>query len=161
MTRKHMKSRDQSPASVSRRYKGQKRSLTWLWIGLVVLLLAVAGIWALSSLAGFSATKRAAVVDISAAEAYAKVQQGVFILDVRTREEWDDFHIKGSTLIPLSELSDRLAELPRDKDIVVVCRSGNRSLTAANILLQAGFTRLSSLSGGLQAWMDAGYPLEE
>ncbi len=161
MTRKHIKSRDPSPPAVSHRYKGQKRSLTWLWIGLGALLVAVAGIWALSSLAGFSATKKAAIEDISAAEAYAKAQQGVFILDVRTREEWDEFHVKGSTLIPLAELSDRLAELPRDKDIVVVCRSGNRSLTAANILVQAGFRRLSSLSGGLQAWMDAGYPLEE
>jgi len=161
MTRKHLKSSDQSPASVSRRYRGQKRSLTWLWIGLGALLVVVVGIWALSSRAGFSPTKKAAVAEFSAAEAYAKVQQGVFVLDVRTREEWDEFHVKGSTLIPLTDLPDRLAELPRDKDILVVCRSGNRSLTAANLLLQAGFTRLSSLSGGLQAWMDADYPLEK
>jgi rhodanese-related sulfurtransferase len=132
-----------------------------LWIGLGALLVVVVGIWALSSRAGFSPTKKAAVAEFSAAEAYAKVQQGVFVLDVRTREEWDEFHVKGSTLIPLTDLPDRLAELPRDKDILVVCRSGNRSLTAANLLLQAGFTRLSSLSGGLQAWMDADYPLEK
>ncbi len=99
--------------------------------------------------------------EISVAEAYDRIQQGAFVLDVRSQAEYDEFHLKGSTLIPLEELSDRLAELPQDEEIVVVCRSGRRSRLAAETLLEAGFTNVVSMQGGLQDWRDAGYPVEE
>ena len=67
---------------------------------------------------------------ISVGEAYSKYQNGAFVLDVRTQEEWDDFHAPNTTLIPLDQLASRLNELPRDREIVVVCRSGNRSTLA-------------------------------
>lgn len=86
-------------------------------------------------------------------------EEGVFFLDVRTQEEWNDFHAPDSTLIPLDELPTRLNEVPQDKDIVVVCRSGNRSQQGRDILLQGGFRRVTSMAGGLNAWRDKGYPI--
>ena len=64
-------------------------------------------------------------------------------MDVRTQEEWNEFHAPNTTLIPLDELASRVNELPKDQPIVVVCRSGNRSQTGRDILLQAGFNATS------------------
>ena len=100
-------------------------------------------------------------VEISPTQAYAKYQQGAFFLDVRSQDEFSQFHIKGSTLIPLDELQNKLSELPKDKDIVVICLSGHRSLSGTTVLQQAGFMHVSCLKGGLQAWMDANYPVEK
>jgi rhodanese-related sulfurtransferase len=134
--------------------KVQKRKLTWLWIGLGVLLFVVVGILVF----GLKSTPS---VEITPAQAYAKYQQGAFFLDVRSQDEWNQFHIAGSTLIPLDQLLSRLSELPKDKDIVVVCLSGHRALSGTDILRQAAFTRIFCLTGGLQAWRDANYPLEQ
>jgi rhodanese-related sulfurtransferase len=154
MSRKHPKSKHamSEPAS-HQRHKTHKRNLAWLWVGLGVLLVAVLEILLLSS-------KATPSVEISPAQAYAKYQQGAFFLDVRSQDEWDQFHIAGSTLIPLDELQNRLNELPKDQDIVVVCLSGHRSQSGVTILQKAGFTRFSCMSGGLQAWTAAGYPVQ-
>ena len=98
--------------------------------------------------------------EITVAKAYEKFQQGVYILDVRTQAEWDQAHIANSTLIPLDQLQNRITEVPRDRDIVVVCRTGVRSRTGMNILQDAGYTRAVCMTGGLTAWKAAGYPLE-
>lgn len=79
--------------------------------------------------------------------------------------EWNKYHAPGTTLIPLGELSARLNEIPRDEPIVVLpivvlCRSGNRSQQGRDILLQAGFTNITSMAGRLKTWRDAGYPIE-
>jgi rhodanese-related sulfurtransferase len=99
-------------------------------------------------------------VEISPAQAYAKFQQGAFFLDVRSQDEWNQFHVKGSTLIPLDQLPNRLSEVPKDKDVVVMCLSGHRSPSGTAILQQAGYKNVFCLSGGLTAWKAAGYPLE-
>ncbi len=164
MSRKHPKSKHSSETTLPRRHKSHKRNLTWLWVALGALVVVVLGILFLGSQAsppaGNSSTQTAVSVEISPVQAYAKLQQGAFFLDVRSQDEWNQFHIKGSTLIPLNELQNRLNEVPRDKDIVVVCLSGHRSLSGTAILQQAGYQHVSCLSGGLQAWMDANYPLE-
>ena len=98
--------------------------------------------------------------EISVGDAYAKYQSGAFVLDVRTQEEWNEFHAPNTTLIPLDQLPARLNELPRDKEIVVVCRSGNRSQEGRDILLNAGFQQVSSMTGGLNEWRASGYPVE-
>jgi rhodanese-related sulfurtransferase len=82
------------------------------------------------------------------------------VLDVRTQQEWDDFHIPGTTLIPLDQLESRVSELPADEEIVVICRSGNRSQVGRDILLQAGFESVTSVDGGVTAWQSRGYPIE-
>lgn len=98
--------------------------------------------------------------EIDAAEAYQLYQAGVFTLDVRTGEEYQSGHIPGSVLIPLDELAQRAGELPAGEPILIYCRSGNRSLQAMNLLENAGFQNLSSLDGGINDWVAAGYPVE-
>jgi len=97
---------------------------------------------------------------ISVDEAYTMYQNGAYVLDVRTVEEWDEFHAPNTTLIPLDELAVRFNEVPRDREIVVVCRSGNRSQQGRDILLNAGFTNVTSMAGGLNEWRSLGYPIE-
>jgi rhodanese-related sulfurtransferase len=77
---------------------------------------------------------------------------------VRQPEEWAEVHIPGATLIPLGELAARVNEVPRDKDVVVVCRSGNRSQEGRDILRHAGLARVASMTGGVREWATAGYP---
>jgi len=98
--------------------------------------------------------------EISVSVANTMYLDGAYLLDVRTQEEWDDFHIPGTTLIPVDELANRVDEVPRDQDVVVVCRSGNRSQVGLDILLQAGFTQVISMDGGVSTWRDSGYPIE-
>jgi rhodanese-related sulfurtransferase len=97
---------------------------------------------------------------VSVNEAYTMYQNGAFILDVRTLEEWNEFHAPNTTLIPLDQLVSRLGEVPHDRQIVVVCRSGNRSQQGRDILLNAGFEQVTSMTGGLSEWRASGYPLE-
>jgi rhodanese-related sulfurtransferase len=96
--------------------------------------------------------------EISAAEASAKRDAGAFVLDVRELDEWTASHIPGSTLISLGELEARIKEVPRDREVVVVCRSGSRSRAGRAILVNAGFTQVTSLAGGLTAWVAANLP---
>ena len=76
------------------------------------------------------------------------------VIDVRTPEEYEIAHISGARLIPLSELPDRVAELPRDEDIVLHCKSGARSARALSLLREQGFTRVKNMTGGIAAWSD-------
>jgi len=91
-------------------------------------------------------------------EAYQLYQDGTFVLDVRTPEEWNEFHAPNTTLIPLDELASRVNELPKDQPILVVCRSGNRSQSGRDILVQAGFNA-TSMNGGLNEWRASGHPV--
>jgi rhodanese-related sulfurtransferase len=93
-------------------------------------------------------------------QAYQLYQDGTAFLDVRTSEEWEQVHIPGATLLPLNELEFRLNELPRDLDLVVYCRSGNRSLQASKILLDAGFTGIINMQGGINDWINSGYEVD-
>ncbi|HUG33442.1 MAG TPA: rhodanese-like domain-containing protein [Anaerolineales bacterium] len=123
------------------------------WIGftlLLALLLASCG-----TTGGDSQPKL-----ISVDDAHELYQNGTFFIDVRTQEEWNEFHAPNSVLIPLDQLQDRLAELPDDQLIVVVCRSGNRSEMGRDILLEAGFKQVTSMEGGLTEWAASGYPIE-
>jgi rhodanese-related sulfurtransferase len=97
---------------------------------------------------------------IGVSEAYEMYRNGAFVLDVRTQEEWDEFHAPNTTLIPLDQLASRLNEVPRDRQVVVVCRSGNRSQEGRDILLNAGFEQVASMAGGLNEWRASGYPVE-
>lgn len=82
-----------------------------------------------------------------------------FILDVRQPEEYREGHIDGARLIPLGSLSAQMKDLPRDRPIVCVCHSGNRSSQAARQLAAAGYA-VSNLRGGMSAWSRAGLPVK-
>ncbi len=138
------------------RRKGSLRQ-SWLpWAVFGAVLVVAAGFLVLL-LQGSPAS----ITEITPAQAYEKQQAGAFFLDVRTEAEYAEAHIADSVLIPLDELQNRLAEVPRDQDVVVICRSGARSREGAALLQKAGFTRITCLSGGLLAWEAAGYPLEQ
>jgi hydroxyacylglutathione hydrolase len=81
------------------------------------------------------------------------------ILDVRSEKEWSSGHIKGAHHIPLGELKERMEELERDSDLIAVCGSGYRSSIAASLLQAKGFTRISSMDGGMTAWNERQLPL--
>jgi rhodanese-related sulfurtransferase len=98
-------------------------------------------------------------LEVSVAEAATLRDAGAFILDVRQPDEWAAGHIEGATLIPLGELSARVAEVPGDRDVVVVCRSGNRSAQGRDVLLGAGLAAVTSMAGGMNDWADAGLPV--
>ncbi|MEW5959029.1 MAG: rhodanese-like domain-containing protein [Chloroflexota bacterium] len=85
----------------------------------------------------------------------------VFILDVREVDEFNSSHIPGATLLPLGQIPDRLDEVPRDKTVIAVCRSGNRSGQAADFLRQQGFDNVHNMEGGMNAWSQAGYQTEQ
>ena len=76
------------------------------------------------------------------------------IVDVREVDEYRQGHIEGSQLIPLTILPNQLDKLDRNRPVVVVCRSGNRSSQACDLLTKHG-VQVSSLSGGLSAWRSA------
>jgi rhodanese-related sulfurtransferase len=99
-------------------------------------------------------------VDVATVEAIRQ-NPGVYLLDVREPDEYAAGHIPGITLIPMGEVATRLAELPRDKEIIVTCRSGNRSGQVADLLREQGFTNVHNMEGGIIAWEEAGYPVEQ
>lgn len=80
------------------------------------------------------------------------------VIDVRYDGEWSEGHLPGALHIPLGRLSDRLAEVPRDRPLVTHCRAGSRSAIAASLLRRAGFQDVSNLTGGYDAWLGAGLP---
>lgn len=172
MSKKHRSSIDSSkkPAKIKKR-GSQKATLEWVRFVLAAVIVIGGAFWISGSKGSQTAEPRisdeansvagtGSTAVVSPAEVYNKIQQGAFILDVRTQIEYDQYHIANSTLIPLTELKERVSELPHDRDIVVVCRSGNRSKQALSVLQQAGILQAESMAGGLNAWKKAGYPLE-
>jgi rhodanese-related sulfurtransferase len=126
-----------------------------------VALLVAGGAAALLSgdrAAAPAAAAGALPVEVTIGEAVRLRDAGAFVLDVREPAEWNEYHVPGSTLIPLAQLPERLAEVPRDGDVLVICRSGNRSATGRDILLAAGFSSVTSMAGGVVDWRAAGHP---
>jgi len=87
-------------------------------------------------------------------------RNGLVILDVRGRAEWDTGHVPGARLIPLAELPERLGEIPSDQPVAVHCQGGSRSAIAASLLLARGHRAVADVSGGMDAWESAGLPVE-
>lgn len=119
------------------------------WVALGIIVLTIVGVY--FALYTFNTTTHLPT-EVSVAQAAKLRDQGSFILDVREQSEWDQFHNPGATLIPLGELSNRLNEVPKDKTVVVVCRTGHRSAQGRDILLNAGFTQVTSMTGGVTEW---------
>lgn len=92
--------------------------------------------------------------DISTQQVLARMEKGdqLTIIDVREPYEYKAGHIPGAVLIPLGELSEHLSKLDKESEIFVVCRSGNRSRTAANLMAKNGFRQVRNVTGGMLAW---------
>lgn len=100
--------------------------------------------------------------DINAAQTNdIRDRDDVVILDVREDWEFAAGHIPGADWIPLGELPNRLSEIPTDKTVVAVCRSGNRSGQATAFLRGQGFDNVHNMTGGMISWEQAGFDIEQ
>jgi rhodanese-related sulfurtransferase len=89
-------------------------------------------------------------------------REGAVLVDVREREEIDSlaFDVPDLVVMPMSEFERRCAELPRDRDLVMVCRVGERSLKATYYLMYRGYTRVTNMEGGIAKWARKGFPVK-
>jgi rhodanese-related sulfurtransferase len=141
----------------SKKRTSRKKSFPiWAAALLAVVLVAAAGAFILLNA---NATKAQLPDLVSVSQAAGLRDQGAFILDVRQPEEWAQFHIPGAILVPLGDLPARLNEVPRDKKVVVYCRTGVRSAQGRDILRHAGFPQVTSLDGGITQWQAQGQPI--
>jgi len=144
-----------------------KRSL-FLMLLLVMLSTAVACGGAAATTTAPETAAEAAIGELDLADtidvqtvASVKDREDVFVIDVREQWEYDEAHIPGVTLIPMGEVANRLAEIPTDKEVIVTCRSGNRSGQITDFLRQQGFDNVHNMDGGILAWQAAGYDVEQ
>ena len=86
----------------------------------------------------------------------SEVDPDAYLLDVREPDEWDAGHAPGAHFVPMMEIPARMAEVPTDVDVVVVCRSGGRSGQVVSYLMGNGWDNVRNLDGGMQSWAAAG-----
>lgn len=119
-----------------------------LLVGLIVLLfIGFIGFQFMDSSAEIS--------NISTDELAKKLESGdnqVVYIDVREPDEYAAGHVPGIMNLPLSTLSEDSANFSKDAEIVIICRSGNRSMQAAEKLRDFGFTKLVNVQGGMNDW---------
>ncbi|MCK5783753.1 MAG: rhodanese-like domain-containing protein, partial [Desulfobacterales bacterium] len=111
----------------------------WMIFGIITLI----GFAIFMAYPSFSASNNTLPNKISNDLAYQKYEKGVFVLDVRDPEEWAEYHIPNTTLIPVGELEARVNEIPFDQEVLVICSHGFRSKNGRDILLAAGHTQVS------------------
>ncbi len=129
-----------------------------IWLVLIAVTSGIMLLWS------FVGNRVRGVKDANCAAALQLINhKDAGVVDVREPDEFKSGHLLNAKHIPLGKLSDRVGELERyrDKPIVVVCRSGNRSATACALLSRQGFTQVYNLAGGVTAWQKAGLPLEK
>ena len=90
-----------------------------------------------------------------------EIADDAYLLDVREDDEWAAGHAPGAHHLPMMELPARLAEVPTDRDVVVVCRSGGRSAQVVAYLITTAGSRCATLDGGMRQWAAAGRPVVE
>lgn len=124
---------------------------------------AAAMLLVLLPLAGsMSADGEIATITAEALEARLRATDGKpLVVDVREPAEFDAGHIASALLAPLGNVEAQLASVPKDREIVLVCRSGRRSASAYRRLAERGYTRLLNMDGGMLAWEKLGYPVEK
>ncbi|MDT8444145.1 MAG: rhodanese-like domain-containing protein [Desulfuromonadales bacterium] len=99
--------------------------------------------------------------NLTAEEAFNLVGQSsdLFLLDVRTREESRQARLEGARLIPIDQFARRLAEVPKNRPILVYCAVGSRSAQVVNYLARQGYSEVYNLYGGIYSWQQNGYPV--
>jgi rhodanese-related sulfurtransferase len=119
------------------------------------ILLLAGALWAVSSVAVAAPYK-----NVTSAEAKTLLGQGgVFLLDVRTPQEYQQAHLEGAVLIPIDQVEKRLGEIPRNKPILVYCAVGARSKPVAGFLAEKGFKNIYHMSDGIIGWYRNGFPI--
>ena len=100
-------------------------------------------------------------LDTDSAKEMLEDNQNVVLIDIRNRDEYNVEHLRDAKNIPLDQLDKRHEKLPRDKDIVVYCQTGGKSIRAIRKLEVAGFSQLYHMHEGLRGWKKAGYPIRK
>lgn len=100
--------------------------------------------------------------EICPTTAMGKVKEGALIVDVREMDEINQFtfDVPNYLAIPLSEFEERFTEIPKDQELVIVCRSGARSLKATYYLMNHGYQSVANMSGGILKWNAKGFPIK-
>ena len=135
-----------------KRLEQRERRLLYLALALTVVV---------SVLLAPSLLPRGGYGDVTVQEARRLMEDkpGLVILDVRTASEYEEGHIEGAVNIPVQELGVRFDELSIEGELLVYCRTGNRSAQAVDILLDVGFTKIYHMDEGITGWIEAGYPV--
>ena len=97
-------------------------------------------------------------VDVKQAAEMQGGDVGALIIDVREPNEYAQVRAKGSVLLPLGQLNSRVKDLPHDREILLMCRTGGRSSNATKFLASNGFENVTNVNGGVMAWHKAGLP---
>ncbi len=129
-----------------------------IWLVMIAVTSGLMLFWS------FFGNKLRGVKEVDCAGALQLINhQEASVLDVREPDEFKSGHLLSAKSIPLGKLRERVGEIERlrDKPVVVVCRSGNRSATACALLGREGFTQAYNLKGGVTAWQKASLPLEK
>lgn len=140
----------------AKRQMTKKTTSVWIWVTVGVITFT-ALFWVISQTSQME--KSGLKAEITVEEAAKLKDEGAFVLDVREPSEWTQFHIAGAKLIPLGSLASEVDSLPKDKTIVVVCRTGRRSAEGRDILKKAGFENVTSMAGGIVEWQAKGLPI--
>jgi rhodanese-related sulfurtransferase len=128
---------------------------TQMIVVFAVIVLAVGGYYLLQMGSGDSDYGN---VDVAEARDIIGEKGELVILDVRTVSEYESGHLEGAINIPVEALSGRLSELNPNDELLVYCRTGNRSTTAVGILKENGYDRIYHMDAGIVAWENAGFP---
>jgi glyoxylase-like metal-dependent hydrolase (beta-lactamase superfamily II)/rhodanese-related sulfurtransferase len=101
--------------------------------------------------------------NITAPDLHRRLQadRRLVVLDVRERFEWDEGHVAGAHHIPMREIPDRAAEIPKDRSVALICRGGPRSSLVGSLLLARGFRDLTNVWGGMTGWLEAELPIAD
>ena len=114
----------------------------------------------LLSIAGVASASPANNVTSGDVKIMLNKDKKIFILDVRTVEEFRQARLRGATLIPIGEIERRYFEVPRDRPVVVYCAVGSRSGLVADFLEKKGYRQVYNMKDGIVGWYRSGYPLE-
>lgn len=129
-----------------------------IWLILIAVISGVMLLWS------FVGNRLRGVKEVNCTGALQMINhKDAVVLDVREQSEYQSGHLLNSKQIPLLKLRERIGEMERyrDRPIVVVCRSGQRSATACAMLGREGFAQVYNLAGGVMAWQKANLPLEK
>lgn len=121
-------------------------------------IVIVTAVWLFIAVAtGLAAVARS----IGPEDAAAMIRQRpeVYLLDVRTPQEYRQAHLADARLIPIDQIERRIAEIPKGRPIVVYCAVGSRSAQVFSFLARQGYAEVYNLDGGIVGWMQRGYPV--
>ncbi|MFA5041653.1 MAG: rhodanese-like domain-containing protein [Bdellovibrionales bacterium] len=131
----------------------QKYRGSFLFLCLILFLASLFFYFSKEQRTAFPVHEEGRLISVGDLKDLSAKKESFVLLDVRLQEEYDAGHIENAILMPLNTLSTRFNELPKDKPIIVYCRTGRRSAQATSFLRSKGFANAIDLSGGYSEWM--------